>query len=383
MANKSRAIVVGITRYRHYPELGFGRLNATELALTLEGLGFTVRLLLNGQLSRPSVLFDALDESVGSDADRILVYYCGYGVTRLQDHRLLVAHTFSTPDRMRTHIDLADMASHLAPAQATQIAIVLDTGLSEFAFIEDSVPHGVEILSARIDYRVQTRSWHKSGLSFFTGHIVELLRQGKSFIPVLSLSDVSLRSQRAHKIFCPNDTPPTFCRFRSGTRGQFTFWDDGDEGLIPRDTLYQFKRPLAGVREDAIQDLADYYSGLDAKLRTEAQEELLRLAGEDASESVRRFACEVLIGRVAGGFLIDWPVKNVAEASDIETVFVPAGEFLMGSTDETRIAELEEKPQHKLYLDAFRIGKSPITNGQYHEFCQRTGYSWPPHWTPQ
>lgn len=46
-------------------------------------------------------------------------------------------------------------------------------------------------------------------------------------------------------------------------------------------------------------------------------------------------------------------------------VYVPAGDFLMGSTDADTLATSEEKPQHTVYLDAFWIDKTEVTNRMY------------------
>jgi formylglycine-generating enzyme required for sulfatase activity len=48
-------------------------------------------------------------------------------------------------------------------------------------------------------------------------------------------------------------------------------------------------------------------------------------------------------------------------------VYVPAGEFLMGSTDDYAYAGTEEKPQHTVYLDAFWIDRTEVTNAQYRQ----------------
>jgi eukaryotic-like serine/threonine-protein kinase len=49
----------------------------------------------------------------------------------------------------------------------------------------------------------------------------------------------------------------------------------------------------------------------------------------------------------------------------MDFVYVPAGEFLMGAAWNDRDAFTNEKPQHKVYLDAYWIGKYPVTNAQY------------------
>jgi serine/threonine-protein kinase len=47
--------------------------------------------------------------------------------------------------------------------------------------------------------------------------------------------------------------------------------------------------------------------------------------------------------------------------------YVPAGEFLVGSTDSDTDADSREKPQHKVYLDAFWIDRAEVTKAQYQQ----------------
>ncbi len=54
-------------------------------------------------------------------------------------------------------------------------------------------------------------------------------------------------------------------------------------------------------------------------------------------------------------------------------VWVPAGEFLMGSIDTDENASADEKPQHKVFLDGFWIYKNDVTVAQYRKFCTATG----------
>jgi formylglycine-generating enzyme required for sulfatase activity len=52
----------------------------------------------------------------------------------------------------------------------------------------------------------------------------------------------------------------------------------------------------------------------------------------------------------------------------IVMVYIPAGEFTMGSID----GEDNEKPEHKVYLDGYWIGKFPVTFEQYDKYCEET-----------
>jgi iron(II)-dependent oxidoreductase len=50
-------------------------------------------------------------------------------------------------------------------------------------------------------------------------------------------------------------------------------------------------------------------------------------------------------------------------------VFVPAGEFIMGSS----VAEADEKPQHKVFVSGFYIDRYEVTNAEYRKFIEATG----------
>jgi len=55
-------------------------------------------------------------------------------------------------------------------------------------------------------------------------------------------------------------------------------------------------------------------------------------------------------------------------------VEIPAGTFLMGSTDNDNLARDNEKPQREVYLDSYLIDKYPVTYSQYREFIEDKGY---------
>lgn len=62
----------------------------------------------------------------------------------------------------------------------------------------------------------------------------------------------------------------------------------------------------------------------------------------------------------------------IRPADGMTMLYVPAGEFLMGSTDADIDASNDEKPQHTVYLDAFWIDKTEVTNAQYRQ-CVEAG----------
>jgi formylglycine-generating enzyme required for sulfatase activity len=65
----------------------------------------------------------------------------------------------------------------------------------------------------------------------------------------------------------------------------------------------------------------------------------------------------------------------VTEPIRMELVRVPAGEFLMGSDPEKDPeAYDDEKPQHKVYLADFDIGRTPVTVAQFETYVTATGY---------
>ena len=64
-------------------------------------------------------------------------------------------------------------------------------------------------------------------------------------------------------------------------------------------------------------------------------------------------------------------------ADNAPMVFVPAGNFLMGSVDKDSAAQDNEKPQHAVHLDAFWMDQHEVTNAQYAQ-CVSAGSCQPP-----
>ena len=71
------------------------------------------------------------------------------------------------------------------------------------------------------------------------------------------------------------------------------------------------------------------------------------------------------------------PTRVWWEKAEMELCLVPAGEFSMGSARSDRSARDNERPQHQVHLDAFYIGRYPVTQAQYARFVQQMGHRVP------
>jgi formylglycine-generating enzyme required for sulfatase activity len=71
-------------------------------------------------------------------------------------------------------------------------------------------------------------------------------------------------------------------------------------------------------------------------------------------------------------------IAILPEANKRLMVYVPPGPVTMGGRDED--SPRNEQPAHTVHLTGYYIGKTPVTNQEYREFVQCTGYRAPIHW---
>ena len=70
------------------------------------------------------------------------------------------------------------------------------------------------------------------------------------------------------------------------------------------------------------------------------------------------------------------PGDEITGPDGLPMVWVPAGEFTMGSNDAD--ADKSEQPPHRVRLSGFWIQKYEVTNQAFKAFCDATGYTFPP-----
>ncbi|WP_033400752.1 ergothioneine biosynthesis protein EgtB [Actinokineospora enzanensis] len=81
-----------------------------------------------------------------------------------------------------------------------------------------------------------------------------------------------------------------------------------------------------------------------------------------------------------GAPVLHAPDPEPATRPDRREVFVPAGEFTMGTSTEPWALD-NERPAFRTFVDAFYIDTVPVSNGDYLEFLDSGGYDQPRWWS--
>ncbi|MEE8587640.1 MAG: SUMF1/EgtB/PvdO family nonheme iron enzyme [Acidobacteriota bacterium] len=140
----------------------------------------------------------------------------------------------------------------------------------------------------------------------------------------------------------------------------------------------------AGILGAIVRDLAPMkYQPTDARYQSVLKQALgvfNRDRSEEVSIEVAIEAAEALGQAGDPRFEGDQLEKNWVE--------IPAGEFWMGAQKKDKAgknfdpeADNDESPVHRVHLDAYRIGRYPVTVAEYQRFMQADGYGEEDHWT--
>jgi len=121
---------------------------------------------------------------------------------------------------------------------------------------------------------------------------------------------------------------------------------------------------------------------------------LYSLRPQTAADPISRggwsFTWARFIKSLAGALVICWPAVT-SLAKDNDMIYIPAGEFIMGTSD-AEIKELAEKysvhpslfaterPKRKVNVPAFYIDRYPVTNAEYKKFVDATNHHPPRGW---
>ena len=133
-----------------------------------------------------------------------------------------------------------------------------------------------------------------------------------------------------------------------------------------------------GVLTGAVTAEADWLTVEPAAFRCRAGDaQLVRLSPAKLKTGDHR----QLVRVTSNAGVAEVPVLlRVRFSLEPEMVHIPAGEFLRGSKERDRRALASEKPQSRIYLSEYWIGKYPVTNAQYAVFVEAAGRRPPEHW---
>ena len=137
--------------------------------------------------------------------------------------------------------------------------------------------------------------------------------------------------------------------------GSGTFWD---LNVVDKKTLRTVEAVGLGDRA-RIEEIALADADSDTVSITSIRREVINFNPiHDPKKAITKHF------RMIGGILRE--VGDPLSPSDPNMMFIPAGEFDMGSNDKD--AEADEKPRHTVYLDAFHIDRYEVTNAHYKKF---------------
>ena len=132
----------------------------------------------------------------------------------------------------------------------------------------------------------------------------------------------------------------------------------------------------AGELEQAVASGEEAVRIIESSAGTEPQAFWIRLASDQTGIQMLQY--ERKLKESQAGDSKSPGTTSVNSKDGAEMVYVPAGDFLMGTKDNE--GSPNESPQHKVYLDGYWIYKTPVTVAQYRKFCEATGHTMPtPH----
>lgn len=94
------------------------------------------------------------------------------------------------------------------------------------------------------------------------------------------------------------------------------------------------------------------------------------IGGTDTGDNVNKV-------NAATPTLTPTPTPTAEQVIKTEMVRIPGGRFMMGSNE----GKPSEQPAHETDVADFWLGKTEVTNAEYHEFVKDAGYKAPAHWT--
>ncbi len=352
----SFALLIGVNEYPHLPEQAQLRWTVNDVQALrkalVESYGFSPENVnvLTDKLATKQAIVKALSNladrrRVGRD-DRVLIYFSGHGQTvKTEDGEMgfllpydadVDLRDISNPGPyLETALGMQSIWDYVGASAAKHVLILADACygglLARSRGIEDIGTESVKVLAKKRARQVITGG--DKGQQTF-----ERAEWGHGAFTYKLLEELNARTAETGKPFTTSDLYASLLRsVGNATQGKQT------PQVYSKDTdgQFLFVPMAASVSSPAIT----------VQTETSALPEVTGPTKAGVSTNPRDGA---------------------------EMVWIPEGEFLMGSNT----GRPNEKPQRKVYLDGYWIYKFEVTVAQYRKFCIDTGRSMPeaPKW---
>ena len=406
--DKSRAILIGASKFPEDPE------NIPELPAVRNNVKDLKRLITNPDIIGipPENVRTLLDELYPSDvarqlarearkaSDTLIIYYAGHGMIGRWPPKFYLAVGSTIDDDVDyTALEFDKVRSAINESGATKKILVLDSCFSGRAL--DFMGQKTSLMQSNLDikgtYAIASAPGNQPAIApegaqytAFTGELLHVLKEGLEIEKeTLSLKDIyeHIRAQFRSR---PGLPEPQQAHIQDAVDIQVArnrkFREHAAE--LPS----ELQDALASIkffeRVGAVYELKSLLNCSDKPMALAAYEALLRLQ-EDDSRRISELAKKILqtdkkpesppqpkrgkprkVGRVKPLETFRDTLKDGSKSP--EMVVIPAGTFRMGNIQEKGLED--EKPVHEVTLDAFAIGRNPLTVGESRRFVEATGY---------
>lgn len=353
------ALVIGVNDYQFATRLGMCVNDANSFAQFLQTkMGFPPEAItlmtdapgtdrrLEPTFTKLSIALEAFIESVDEKSE-VVLFYSGHGV-RLNDEDYLVPQDGSPANIRQTCINYNALKNRLETKRPRRVLLIVDAcrnimagkgdGGSGFGAGDASKePQFAELRSCR----PTEKSLEGDPRDFRAGVFTHFLLKGLDGDP---------------EAVAPGGDLVTFDSLRSYVRGKVNQYVNAK---------------YIGYKQNPIG-----YATLGAMVLAKAVKPVTPVVPVAPVVPVTPVVPDTPVAPPEDGNLQIASTK-VSPIDGATMVYVPAGEFTMGSTGYDN-----ENLVHKVYLDAYWIDKTPVTVAQYRKFCAATGRQMPqaPKW---
>lgn len=401
---KSWAVVIGIDEYEHIPQLRYAVADAKAVAQTLRQHGYRVSELYNQQATKDAIEGELTDRLAGrvGEQDRVVIFFSGHGETKTfkggKPQGYLLPVGAKKEELGRTGIDMGRIRSLADLLPAKHVLFLVDVCYGGIVGTAFKSPKTYDEAYLREITREKGRQLITAGgpgqealegpewsHSVFTYYLLQGLNRGLADLDGDGIIPASeLHAYLARRVFDAakekgHTQRPEMWKLATEP-GEFVFFTS------PRGPGGVQARPEMGVTTPApapsaaLSQAEQELKALEAEEQKIEEQQKLAAIQKQIEEKKKWIENEkkkpVEVAEVKTYEAPREPSREITGQDGAPMLLVPAGEFLMGSND----GGSDEKPVHRVFLDAFYMDQYEVTTERYALFLQATGRKQPFRW---